>query len=125
MPVYGIGEGKNKEEVVATEQGKGLSTEDYTTEEKALVATISGKQNQHHKETVSLLAANWSNGSQTVNIYWVTADNTVLVSPIPSDVAKYGSYGIVCTTQGAGTLTFTCDFTPSEDISINVVILGV
>lgn len=125
MPIFGFDEGKNKEEVVTAEEGKGLSTNDYTDEEKAEVAKVSGKQNQHSTQVITLPAANWSNGSQTISVTGVTATNTVLVSPAPINIGLYAAYGIICTAQGAGTLTFTCDFTPSSDMSVNVVILGV
>lgn len=119
MPIliYGFDEGKNKNEV--------YSKDDVYTKTE-VDPLISAKQDKHTKVTLTLFAANWSNGSQTVNVTGVTADNTVLVSAAPSSIEKYGLYGVICTTQGAGTLTFTCKFnTPTDDLSINVVILGV
>ena len=140
MPIliYGFDEGKNKNEVYSKDdldtslatkvdkvEGKGLSTEDYTTEEKAEVAKVANKQNQHSTASATLLAASWSNKSQTVNVTGVTASNTVLVSASPASIQEYGMRGVICTAQGAGTLTFTCKSTPTNNLSINVVILGV
>ena len=138
MPVIGFDEGKNKEEVykksevdtsletkVDKVEGKGLSTEDYTTEEKAEVAKVTNKQNKHLTANASLLANGWNNKSQTVNVTGVTANNTVLVSAAPSSIEEYGLYGVMCTAQGTGTLTFTCKFTPTSNLLINVVILEV
>lgn len=112
MPVYGIGEGKNKENILPVVHDE-------------FDPLIAEKQDQHEKQIIALMAANWSNGTQTVNVTGVSATDTVLVSPIPADIALYAAYGIICTAQGEGTLTFTCNFTPSNDISVNIVILGV
>ena len=71
----------------------------------------------------TLAVADWSNNTQTVNVTGVTATNTVFVSPAPASAADYASAGIVCTAQGAGTLTFTCATVPSNDITVNVVCL--
>lgn len=140
MPVIVIGfdEGKNKvpvspkdetdaslENKVDKVEGKGLSTEDYTTEEKAAVATIGNKQNQHINTTATLLAASWSNKTQTVSVTGVTADNTVIVSPDPASFLVYGASGVYCSAQAANSLTFTCNNVPSSNLTVNVVILGV
>lgn len=110
MPVIGFDEGKNKEDVYKTAETDSL---------------LSAKQDKHTKAQITLVAGNWSNKAQTVNVSGVTADNTVLVSATPEYIAEYATYGIICTAQGEGTLTFTCDFTPSDNILVNVVILGV
>lgn len=110
MPVIGFDEGKNKEEVYKKTEVDPL---------------ITAKQDKHTKATISLLVADWNEKSQTVNVSGVTADNTVLISPAPESISIYSAYGVICTAQGAGTLTFTCDLTPSNDISVNVVILEV
>lgn len=71
----------------------------------------------------TLQAANWSNNLQTVNVAGVTATNTVIVAPFPTDAQNYASAGIVCIGQGAGTLTFSCTSVPSSNLQINVVII--
>jgi len=71
----------------------------------------------------TLAVADWSSNTQTVNVTGVTATNTVFVSPAPASAADYASAGIVCTAQGAGTLTFTCTTTPTNAITVNVVCL--
>ncbi len=73
--------------------------------------------------TVTLLAANWSTFSQTVSAPGVTATNKVIVSPVPSDQGLYVSSAILCTAQGAGTLTFNCNTEPIFDIEVGVIIL--
>lgn len=73
--------------------------------------------------TVTLVAANWSANSQTVTATGVTASNDVFVSPAPASASDYSTAGIICTAQGANSLTFTCDTTPVTDITVNVAIL--
>ncbi len=73
--------------------------------------------------TITLTAAGWSNGSQTVNVTGMTATGVVLVSPDPTDQADYTSAGIICSAQASGTLTFTCSTTPVNDIDVVVVML--
>ena len=74
--------------------------------------------------TVTLAAANWSNNEITVSATGVTASNTVIVSPAPSDIADYADCGVYCSAQGSGTLTFGCSDTPSGDIVVNVLIMS-
>ena len=73
--------------------------------------------------TVTLPAADWSDGHQTVSLPKVTASNTVIVSPLPASQYEYGACGVLCSAQGAGTLTFTCTVTPANNLTIGVVIL--
>lgn len=73
--------------------------------------------------TITLAAADWSAGTQTVSVTGVTATGIVFVSPDPTDQSAYTSAGIICSAQAAGTLTFTCSTTPSADLSVNVVML--
>ena len=73
--------------------------------------------------TVTLAAADWSSNTQTVSVTGMTPDGVVLVSPDPTDQSAYTSAGILCTMQGVGMLTFTCDTVPSADIVVTVVML--
>ena len=77
-----------------------------------------------HTETVTLALGGWTNQAQSVSVNGVTADNAVLVSAAPESHTAYGSAGIRCTAQEAGSLTFACDTGPFGDIRVNVVILG-
>lgn len=72
----------------------------------------------------TLAVADWNNSSQTVQVTGVTATNTIFVAPAPASSADYAAAGIVCTAQGAGTLTFTCDTVPSNAITVNVIIFN-
>jgi hypothetical protein len=73
--------------------------------------------------TITLTAAGWSSNTQTVSVTGVSATGVVLVSPDPTDQSAYTSAGIICTSQAANSLTFTCSTTPSADIDVNVVCL--
>ena len=73
--------------------------------------------------TATLLDSGWSSNSQTVNVTGVTASNNVIVSAAPASQSDYSACGIICTAQGAGTLTFTCDTVPATSITVNVLII--
>ena len=74
--------------------------------------------------TATLTVNDWSSNTQTVNVAGVTANNLVQVAPAPSSNSDYVSGGVLCTAQGSGTLTFTCTATPTNAITVNVVIFG-
>lgn len=76
--------------------------------------------------TVTLVAASWSNNEQAVTANEVTTNNTVIVSPEPSaeNYAAYTENAVRCTAQGAGTLTFVCEYTPSTNIIVNVTVIN-
>ena len=75
----------------------------------------------------TLVVADWALDSgtnkytQTVNVSVVTASNVVFVSPAPASADEYASCGVICISQGAGTLTFQADSVPASDITVNVV----
>lgn len=71
----------------------------------------------------TLVAANWSSNTQTITVQGVTATNTIIVSPIPTDAEDYAAAGILCTGQATNALTFTCQTTPASDLQVNIVIM--
>ena len=73
--------------------------------------------------TATLSTSGWSGNSQTVNVTGVTASNNVIVAPAPASQTDYTNAGVKCTAQGAGTLTFTCDTTPTSALTVNVLII--
>lgn len=74
--------------------------------------------------TATLAVADWSNNTQTVNVTGVTASNNVIVAAAPASQSDYTTAGILCTAQGAGTLSFSCVQTPTSAITVNVLILA-
>jgi hypothetical protein len=83
-----------------------------------------GDINLYSTITVTLTTAWWSSSTQSVTATGVTASNTVIVSPALSDIADYADWGVYCSAQWTDSLTFTCDSTPSNDITVNVVIMN-
>lgn len=77
---------------------------------------------------VVLYGDRWDSSSagytQVVTDSRITADALLLVGPEPSAVRMYGQYGVVCTSQGNGTLTFTASVKPTTALGVNVFILG-
>lgn len=76
--------------------------------------------------TVTLSAGGWSNGEQTVNAAGVSAKeegNAVIPSPAPASFLAYQEANVRISQQGSGTLTFTCDETPTTALTVNILIL--
>ena len=77
---------------------------------------------------VTLTAAGWSDNTQTVTVSGVSADETAqLIQPMPSAAsqAAYIEAGILCTGQAEGSLTFTAETTPTEDLTVYVALTEV
>ena len=74
--------------------------------------------------TLSLPAAGWAEGVQSVNAEGVTAENTVIVSPAPESHALWCENGIYCSAQAAGRLTFACETLPDGALSVNVTVIN-
>ena len=72
--------------------------------------------------TATLPTSGWTSDSITVNVTGVTASNNVIVSPAPASASAYAAAGIVCTAQGANTLTFTRTSANTASITVNVMI---
>lgn len=73
--------------------------------------------------TITLASTDWSSHTQTKTVTGVTADNTIIVSPASSSAADYAAAEILCTAQSVNSLTFTCTTDPTNNVSVNVVIL--
>ncbi len=83
------------------------------------------KQDKALCSTVTLPASGWKNGTQTAGVAGVTANEaTQLILPTPTLASQNAYYkaGILCTGQAADSLTFTADTTPTEDLTVYVVI---
>lgn len=73
--------------------------------------------------SVTLPAAGWVENNQTVSVAGVTAANQVVATPSPSSHERYAEGMVRCSAQSDGELTFTCSETPTEALSVNVLIL--
>ena len=106
---------------VAPITGKGLSTNDYTTEEKTKLEGLSAPV----ARTATLTVAGWSGTTQTVSVTGVTANSILTVTYAPDSHDAWLDAGVYCSAQGEGTLTFTCATTPVAALTANIVIVGV
>lgn len=73
--------------------------------------------------TIPLPASGWAEGSITVSAEDVTADSTLVITPAPDSYLAYCEALVRCTGQGAGTLVFAAEEAPTDDLSVNVLIL--
>ena len=105
---------------VAPVAGKGLSSNDYTTEEKTKLEGLSAPV----ARTATLTVAGWSGTTQTVSVAGVTANSILTVTYAPASHDAWLDAGVYCSAQGAGTLTFPCESVPSAALTANIVILA-
>lgn len=105
---------------VAPVAGKGLSSNDYTTEEKTKLEGLSAPV----ARTATLTVAGWSNKAQSVSVAGVTANSIITATYAPASRAAWIDADVYCSAQGAGTLTFTCDTVPTQALTANIVILA-
>ena len=75
-------------------------------------------------QAVTLSADGWEDNIQTVGVIGATADGTLLVGAAEASKKLWANAGIHYSGQGDGTLTFSCDTPPSEDVTANVLFLG-
>ncbi len=76
-------------------------------------------------KAVTIPADAWENGTATVSVSGVTANNSVLVSYSETSYQAWKNSGIRGSAQGEGTLTFTCEYdAPTQDITANITYWG-
>ena len=124
---YGFKDGKNAVQVYDVSEFSGAVN-------LVVDPKLALKQNQHGTAQITIPANGWTEiqGGQVVNVDTqsvscsiVTASNTVFVSAAPASADEYGLCGILCIGQGNGSLTFKYKFAPTNDLTVNVVTLGV
>lgn len=89
---------------------------------------IKSKANTPKYRTVTLEYSNWVNNSQTVTVAGVVADETKqLIQPVPNaaSMSKYYECGVRAVSQSANSLTFLCNETPDENLTVYAVITEV
>lgn len=69
-------------------------------------------------------SANWPSNTQSVTVQGVTTTNTIFAGAAPNSVHDYDTAGIICTAQNTDSLTFECVNIPSNDITVNVLIMA-
>lgn len=75
------------------------------------------------RTSVTIVPAEWVNYSCTRFIFEVQTDSTVIVSPDIDSYAECASKSVICSAQGAGSLTFSCNETPTSTVRLNILIL--
>lgn len=79
--------------------------------------------------TVSLTAGGWTADSgiykQSVTVDGMNDTKSVLVQPTDESVTAYSAAEVTCVAQSSNTLDFTAITKPTEDISANIVHMGV
>lgn len=81
--------------------------------------------NSLHKTSVITLGVNsWENNTQTVAVDGVKENNIVVVTYAVPSRDVYKKSGIYCSAQGVNSLTFMCDKIPTDNVSVNVMIIG-
>lgn len=111
----------------ATAEGLTRLVDSYTSTDTDKAATPKAV-NEVYKllpvsTSVTLTAAGWSGGTQTVGVADVTADNHVIVAPAPASRDTYINSDVRCTAQGEAQLTFTAASTPTVGVTVNVIVL--
>lgn len=72
---------------------------------------------------VSLPANGWVNNAQEVYVNGITPGTNVVATYATTSRDAYQGAGVYVSAQGYGTLTFSCDDTPAESITANVLLL--
>lgn len=69
-------------------------------------------------------SSNWPSNTQTVTVQGVTSTNTIFAGAAPASVRDYDNAGIICIAQNTDELTFECVTVPTNNITVNVLIIA-
>ena len=78
---------------------------------------------KHTNLMVTILAGGWVDNVQTIRVYGVTEDCTVVAGPDISCESEYAACEVWCSSQGTDTLTFSCTFEPNVDLYANIALM--
>lgn len=70
-----------------------------------------------------LIPANWVENRQTVSVPGVETDSDIIITHAPNSYAAYIAHGVHCSEVEAGLLRFACESVPTENITVNIMIL--
>lgn len=73
--------------------------------------------------TVTLSATGWTDNTQTVAVTGVTAINAIMIAPAPASFLAYCDSQVRATAQAANALTFACEDAPTENLTVNILIM--
>lgn len=83
------------------------------------------KADKNEPVAVTLTADGWANGSQTVTVAGVSADETKQMIQVAPSIASAGAWwgaGVTCSGQNANALEFTAIATPTVNLTVYVVV---
>lgn len=89
------------------------------------VGAVDAPEGLSSYQAITLSSSGWSSNTQTVTVSGVSATETAqLITPTPAIASQSAYYeaGIMCTNQGANSLTFTCQTVPTSNLTVYVVI---
>ena len=81
-------------------------------------------QAQHTSLSITIAVSDWNNKTCTKTVSGVTSSNTVIISPAVSSIEDYGEAQVRGTAQATNQITFACEDTPSNDLSVNIAVFG-
>jgi len=86
---------------------------------------VAGKTT-HSTVTVTLSSSSWSDYQQTVTATGVTASNTVIATSGTDDTSHnaWSNCDIRAISQASNSLTFKCRSVPTDNVTVNVLILN-
>lgn len=73
--------------------------------------------------TVTLSATGWTDNTQTVAVTGVTTTNAIMIAPAPVSFLAYCDSQVRATAQAANALTFACEDVPTENLTVNILIM--
>ena len=130
-----VPDGANSDDLPSLAAALANEKQDKLTGTQGQVVGFDGEGNAVAQEgakpksvSITLPASGWSDSTQTVTVSGVLADETKqLIQPMPAVASQvaYMSAGIYCSGQAANSLTFTCSETPTEYITLYIVITEV
>lgn len=104
------------------------STAVYMADGTTIDSEIKNKSAKHIASLVTLKASNWNktNKSYSLSMNGVTIANTIFISlhdPV-IQASKQALYKISAIGQSKNNIQFSCKIVPTEDIALDIVILG-
>lgn len=85
---------------------------------------LPNKADKSVSRSAILTVSGWSSNYQTVAVRGVTASSNIIVTAAPASYIAYAEAGVRCTGQGSGALSFACEETPTQALTVNILILG-
>lgn len=70
----------------------------------------------------TLLASDWLNNSQTIEVTGILPTSALLVGAHPDSLEEYGNSKIYATAQATNSITFTCETVPTSNLTVNIFI---